>query len=1163
MPTLFGLTRVRNESHIIKETLDHLSEFCNGGIFVYDDCSTDNTAAICEKHPNVKCVVKGYLWDSNRAKAEFENRQTILLEAKKHATKDDWFVYIDADERIEFDWNKLNYLSDDVIAVRMKLFDFYITPEDIHKKYYEREWLGPEYREITIAYKNTNDLKFEHYDQREVTLGKGRVISEGFVKHYGKGISVEQWEETCKYYTKHFPQYSKKWEERKGKAIHNGFSDFDNPLIKWEEKNIKSIKSRNKSSDEPLNILISNHHLLDYTGSEIYTLTLAEHLLKNNCNVTVYSKYIDKTAKEFEKLGISVYSDLRELNNKKFDVAHVHHNINAAEVRYFFPELPIVFLSHGVIPFLEQPPTLELGIAKYLSVSEEVKQNLLNKGIDESRISVLHNLIDEDKFCSSQKINPKAKNVLVISGRIDEKKESIIIDACKILNLNLKFVGGRFGQVEQVTLKQFINESDIVFSLGRGAVEAIFMGRIPIIYDYLGGDGMVTSANIEELMECNFSGRKYKKNYSSDDLVNEISKYDPLDVDLLREKALQYFSAKKITKEIIDAYQSVINFIGNRSNVIDSMQIENFVKSIEETRNYTSEIERRAFRNQKSPSVKTESKKNNSADNFAKEQFVEFLIEIENLIRDERFDDALKLINENTKYAFFDNVKLRNAKIHIKKGNLLFAEIILENINKLKDNSKYYRIANQELLESRNTLKIDSHWTAKKSAKTLIEAERFIEKNKLVAAEKSLLEILNAESHHTEALNNLAVVYILKEEYKTAYDIIRYLLGYDSQNEVALGNFEYLKSVTDINLFEDHNTENDDDEAGLSDYEKKLNNEIAFYADSIVVHDLPKIHNIFSNALLSPQLKIYTGFESYTDWWIDSINKLIENSGRVVNILSLGCGNGDTELEFLKKIKYQDQIYFLGIDINPNMVERANNAAKESNQNYAHFKVEDLNKLKLEKQFDVFIANHSLHHLVNLEGIFSELALNSSADMMFLINDMIGKNGHQMWNNTKEVVTSIWENLDMKYKYNAYFKKYDKEIMNIDCSTDGFEGIRAQDIIPLLNQFFDIEFYFPFATIINRFTDRAYGHNFNVDDPADVELILKILEIDIRLLEDKKLSATQAFIKAVKKGNCSNKINIFQTPEETVNSRTEKINYNDYKDLIQNIFNPQENICEK
>lgn len=106
--SIIGLIRVWKESHIIQETLDHLSEFCNGGILVYDDCSTDETQGTCDNHKNVKEVMRASYWDNDRARAEFENCQSLLSRAKEFADKKDWFVYLEADERIEFDWNMTN-----------------------------------------------------------------------------------------------------------------------------------------------------------------------------------------------------------------------------------------------------------------------------------------------------------------------------------------------------------------------------------------------------------------------------------------------------------------------------------------------------------------------------------------------------------------------------------------------------------------------------------------------------------------------------------------------------------------------------------------------------------------------------------------------------------------------------------------------------------------------------------------------------------------------------------------------------------------------------------------------------------------------------------------------------------------------------------------------
>ena len=240
MRQLIGLTRVRNEEKIMQETLDHMSTFCTD-IIVYDDCSTDSTLKICQAHPRILDIIYGKTWDTNRKRAEWQNRDALLARAKHFADSDDWFIYMDADERIEFDFSILKTLPEDVIGIRMKLLDFYITPFDVGDHYSERRFCGPEFRNILMAFRNLPTLDFSSPDQREVHLRhKGIILHNGFVKHYGKGISVEQWNETCEYYSKYFPKYSAKWNARKGKAVHTT-SSFGMPLIEWHEKEDKGV----------------------------------------------------------------------------------------------------------------------------------------------------------------------------------------------------------------------------------------------------------------------------------------------------------------------------------------------------------------------------------------------------------------------------------------------------------------------------------------------------------------------------------------------------------------------------------------------------------------------------------------------------------------------------------------------------------------------------------------------------------------------------------------------------------------------------------------------------------------------------------------------------------------------------------------------------------
>lgn len=238
-PKIIGLTKVRNEQDIIKDTLDRWSEICTGGIYVYDDKSDDRTVEIARAHPAVKEVIEGSLWDADREKAEWFNRQVVLSRAQQFADEDTWFVYFDCDEHL-YNFNEWGlFQNPDVNAIACRLYDFYITTEDVDKKYTEREWIGPEFRTIVFFFRNMPGIRYHLPDQRIVTLPEnvGKIPIAGDIKHYGKALSVEAWEKTCDYYINFWPKYSDKWRQRKGKAIHSDYlSDFGNKLIKWSDR---------------------------------------------------------------------------------------------------------------------------------------------------------------------------------------------------------------------------------------------------------------------------------------------------------------------------------------------------------------------------------------------------------------------------------------------------------------------------------------------------------------------------------------------------------------------------------------------------------------------------------------------------------------------------------------------------------------------------------------------------------------------------------------------------------------------------------------------------------------------------------------------------------------------------------------------------------------
>lgn len=238
-PKIIGLIRIRNESLVLKDTLDHFS-LNTDGVILLDDSSTDNSVAIALAHKCVIGVIINTEWSKERAEEETIHRE--LLRSTATSLKPSWLFYADADERFEGDIKDYlhNEVPSTVDGIRISLFDSYITEND--KKPYQggslkdfRKYYGVECRNILMIWRNKKSYTFRGLDAREPSeIPNNKIITKFSCQHYGKSISIQQWEDTCNYYINNFPMYSEKWKLRVGKAIHTK-SDFETKLMTWEK----------------------------------------------------------------------------------------------------------------------------------------------------------------------------------------------------------------------------------------------------------------------------------------------------------------------------------------------------------------------------------------------------------------------------------------------------------------------------------------------------------------------------------------------------------------------------------------------------------------------------------------------------------------------------------------------------------------------------------------------------------------------------------------------------------------------------------------------------------------------------------------------------------------------------------------------------------------
>ena len=281
------------------------------------------------------------------------------------------------------------------------------------------------------------------------------------------------------------------------------------------------------------------------------------------------------------------------------------------------------------------------------------------------------------------------------------------------------------------------------------------------------------------------------------------------------------------------------------------------------------------------------------------------------------------------------------------------------------------------------------------------------------------------------------------------------------------------------------------------DYASRIAAETAIFADQIEVHDLPPIFHYWSNTWLRPQLEAF-GFSNPDEFFGQSLLAACADAaaaGRSARLASIGCGNCDTEVRAAQYLVAQGVHDFVidCVDINADMLARGRDLASEAGVDRHIIAAQaDFNHWQPPHRYDAVLANQSLHHVVELEHLFGAIDSALHPDGRLITSDMIGRNGHMRWPEALALVQDYWRELPRSYRRNRQLQRYERRYKNWDCSVEGFEGIRAQDILPLLLERFEFEVFIGYGNLIDPFIDRSFGPNFDADSAWDRAFIDRV-----------------------------------------------------------------------
>ncbi len=256
-------------------------------------------------------------------------------------------------------------------------------------------------------------------------------------------------------------------------------------------------------------------------------------------------------------------------------------------------------------------------------------------------------------------------------------------------------------------------------------------------------------------------------------------------------------------------------------------------------------------------------------------------------------------------------------------------------------------------LFDKDGLKMPNHEKRIKEEKInelIFSSEKLIEQKQFQKARELLNFILTElDEKSTDAMNNIAAIEILEENYNQALEILNKIVKYDPDNEIALNNIFYVKSL-------------------VNDQEKKV---FKRGTDSLLEkYDLPKNYQ----DLIGNGDFIKVG-EDFLKHFI-KIGNLKEN----YSVLDVGCGLGRMALPLSEYLNEEGK--YTGFDIVKREIEWCKKIIEPRRKNFNFFHADVFNfhynptgktrpcfyKFPLESnQFDFVILTSVFTHMLSFE----------------------------------------------------------------------------------------------------------------------------------------------------------------------------------------------------
>ena len=231
------------------------------------------------------------------------------------------------------------------------------------------------------------------------------------------------------------------------------------------------------------------------------------------------------------------------------------------------------------------------------------------------------------------------------------------------------------------------------------------------------------------------------------------------------------------------------------------------------------------------------------------------------------------------------------------------------------------------------------------------------------------------------------------------------------------------------------------------------------------------------------------------------------NNKSNLNMLSIGCGTGQRELEFAVHTNFNKIDAF---DIAPKAIEDANKTAKERGIYNCNFFVGDVyNDQWPEAYYDVVLFHSSLHHFKNIDAILKKVINTLKPNGVLILNEYVGANRFQFPSSRKKLVGKIYETVvpsQFKIRKNSSIiknKVYFPGLLRMVIS-DPSEAAESETILPILESNFKLLEQKNYGGNLLTFILKDIAHHFN--KPEAQPTLQKLFNLEDELLKQEQQS---------------------------------------------------------